>query len=198
MDHCNFCNGFCQRFSSNFHYGQRLVGGKICSFSRRTLFHSLRGLFAGLSSLQIFPLLLNTFRTTAFPEYFAFIVICLRGKKSLWTLLKGELCSHVERKLIFFLILAPQKNKRQSAYDGIRYDKLGTSGDVSKATKSPPQPKSTNLLISANDIELNHEKLEQAYQDLHVDGEEEEDDENEETRFINNKRSSFYTSSERT
>jgi len=50
-------------------------------------------------------------------------------------------------------------------------------------------------LISSDDIELNHEKLQQA-----LDGEvdEEDDDESEETRFITKNRSSFYTSSERT
>lgn len=92
-----------------------------------------------------------------------------------------------------------QKNKRQSAYDGIRYDKLGTSGDINNASKSPPQPKSTKVLISADDIELNREKLQQAFEEAHDDDVDDDDEEGEETRFINNsKRSSFYTSSERT
>jgi len=91
-----------------------------------------------------------------------------------------------------------QKKKRQSAYDGIRYDKLGTSGDVNGILKSPLQD--TKLLISTDDVELNHEKLEQAYDELQGNECEldDDDDEREETRFISKNRSSFYTSFERT
>lgn len=93
-----------------------------------------------------------------------------------------------------------QKRKRQSAYEGIRYDKLGGDADI---LKSPVKPTSTKLLISADDVELNHEKLQLAYEDLHkndreLENDDEDDDESEETRFINSNRSSFYTSSERT
>lgn len=91
-----------------------------------------------------------------------------------------------------------QKNKRQSAYEGIRYDKLGTDGEA-KSIKSPLSPKSSKLLISTNDVELNHEKLKKAYDEVNENAEpEEDDDEDEETRFISSKQSSFYTSSERT
>lgn len=102
---------------------------------------------------------------------------------------------------LFFLPFSnPQKRKRQSAYDGIKYDKLGSSGDVNSILKSPLKSKN-KLLISNDDVELNHEKLQQAYDELHDNERDDEDDEeSEETRFItsNSKKSSFYTSSERT
>lgn len=62
------------------------------------------------------------------------------------------------------------------------------------------KPKSTKLLISTDDVELNQEKLQKAFDELHENEHELDDDDNdnEETRFINNKQSSFYTSSERT
>ena len=99
------------------------------------------------------------------------------------------------------LLFFSQKKKRQSAYDGIRYDKLGTSGEVTSILKSPVKPKSTKLLISSEDVELNHEKLQQAYDELQENEcelDDDDEDESEETRFINKNRSSFYTSSERT
>lgn len=105
---------------------------------------------------------------------------------------------------MFTFLSSKQKRKRQSAYDGIRYDKLEGNGDI---LKSPAKPKNIKLLISADDVELNHEKLQMAYEDLHTndcepenkdEDDDEDDDESEETRFINSKRSSFYTSSERT
>lgn len=102
---------------------------------------------------------------------------------------------------IFLPFLDPQKRKRQSAYDGIKYDKLGSSGDVNSIPKSPLKLKSSKLLISADDVELNHEKLQQAYDELHDNERDDDDDEeSEETRFItsDSKKSSFYTSSERT
>lgn len=72
-------------------------------------------------------------------------------------------------------------------------------GDVNSVKPSQQQ----KLLISSDDVELNHEKLEQAYQEVQADGhtlddDEEFDNEDEETRFIASNRSSFYTSSERT
>jgi hypothetical protein len=58
-------------------------------------------------------------------------------------------------------------------------------------------------LIAADDIELNHDKLQKAYEEVHApecenDDDYDEDEMDEETRFINKNRSSFYTSSERT
>lgn len=55
--------------------------------------------------------------------------------------------------------------------------------------------------MATDDVELNHEKLQQAYDELHEvdhDNDDEDEEESEETRFINSNRSSFYTSSERT
>jgi hypothetical protein len=91
-----------------------------------------------------------------------------------------------------FFIFSRQKKKRQAAYDGIRYDKLGSSGEVSSASKA----NSTKLLISADDVNLEHEKLQHVYDEMQTVEDDEDDDE--ETHFINNSRSSFYTSSERT
>lgn len=96
-----------------------------------------------------------------------------------------------------FIFLSQQKKKRQSAYNGIRYDKL----DGQKT--STFEAKNTKLLIAADDIELTHDSLQKAYEELHApecenDDDFDEDEMDEETRFINKNRSSFYTSSERT
>ena len=96
-----------------------------------------------------------------------------------------------------FISLLQQKKKRQSAYNGIRYDKL----DGQKT--STFEAKNTKLLIAADDIELTHDSLQKAYEELHApdcenDDDYDEDEMDEETRFINKNRSSFYTSSERT
>lgn len=135
-------------------------------------------------------------------------MICIKdGKKITIVSVFTLLCRLIEHKMIFFLFLYfffrfsnPQKRKRQSAYDGIKYDKLGSSGDINRILKSPLKSKNNQLLISNDDVELNHEKLQQAYDELHDNDLEDDEEENEETRFItnNSKKSSFYTSSERT
>lgn len=154
------------------------------------------------------PLLvyLEEFHRKIFVENFAVIIICIKGlvdgNNISVVLVTGR--GHAERSsmfscfffLIFFFSENKQKNKRQSAYDGIRYDKLGSPGDINKASSTSPE--STKLLIAADDVELNHDKLQQAFEEMQEDECENEDDENEETRFINSSRSSFYTSSERT
>lgn len=103
-----------------------------------------------------------------------------------------------ENLIFSFILCSQQKKKRQATYEGIRYDKLETSGDVTSILK----PKSTKLLISTDDVELNHEKLQRAYDELQENElqelDDDEEEESEETRFINQNRSSFYTSSERT
>lgn len=95
-----------------------------------------------------------------------------------------------EANIIFLLF--PQKNKGQSAYNGIRYNKLETPETAkNKKEQSPAGTKITKLLLAADDIDPSQDQ--QAYE-----YEEEGDDDNEETRFITRNRSSFYTSSERT
>lgn len=100
-----------------------------------------------------------------------------------------------EHNLIFFpFFFSSQKNKRQAAYEGIKYDKLNSSGDV----KSPLNSSGAKLILSVDDVELSHEKLQRTFEEAHDDEGDAENDDDEETRFINNNRSSFYTSSERT
>ena len=108
-----------------------------------------------------------------------------------------EILSFRAKVNIFLSFFSQQKKKRQSAYNGIRYDKL----DGQK--NSTLEAKSTKLLIAADDIELTHDSLQKAYEELHApecenDDDYDEDEMDEETRFINKNRSSFYTSSERT
>lgn len=114
-----------------------------------------------------------------------------------WTFwLVKSLRAQVKIFFSFNFFLSKQKNKRQSAYNGIRYDKL----DDQKTT-SLEVTNSTKLLIAAGDIELNHEKLQKAYEEMHAsecENDDDDDEMDEETRFINKNRSSFYTSSERT